>query len=315
MPELRFDNRVAVVTGGGRGIGREERCCWRREARSVVVNDWGRTGDGRATLEHVAEEVAAEIRAAGGDAVADTNDVGTSEGATAIVEHALDEWGRIDVLVNNAGAAMVAPSPDALTDTGIEFTIRTHLLATIWTCRRAWPVMVEPGTRPDRQHVVGDDARREELVGLPGASKGGVLGFSRSLAVTGKPLGITVNTIMPMAYTRPMHRYPDTEVREWMAANFPASEIAPLVAYLAHDDVPCTGECFAVGAGRAARIVMMAAPGFQREDGPLTVEDVRDHWDEVMDVSDAVLMRHGRDESAMYRGQAAWSGSNAGYES
>ena len=100
-----------------------------------------------------------------------------------------------------------------------------------------------------------------------------------------------------------------------MAANFPASEIAPLVAFLADDDVPCTGECFAVGAGRAARIVMMAAPGYQREDGPLTVEDVRDHWDEVVDVSDAVLMRHGRDESAMYRGRAAWAGSNAGYDS
>jgi NAD(P)-dependent dehydrogenase (short-subunit alcohol dehydrogenase family) len=314
MSELRFDGRVAVVTGAGRGIGREEALLLGARGARVVVNDWGRTGDGKATLEHVAEDLASEIRAAGGEAVADTNDVGTSEGATAVVEHALDEWGRIDILVNNAGAAIVAPSPDQLTDTGIEFTIRTHLLATIWTCRRAWPAMVAQG----HGRIVNTSSAT--MLGVKNswdypAAKGGVLGFTRSLAVTAKPLGITVNAIMPMAYTRPMYGYPDIEVREWMAANFPASEIAPLVAYLAHDGAPCTGECFAVGAGRAARIVMMAAPGFQREDGPLTVEDVRDHWDEVMDVSEAVLMRHGRDESAMYRGRAAWSGSNAGYES
>jgi len=314
MTELRFDGRVAVVTGAGRGIGREEALLLGARGARVVVNDWGRTGDGKATLEHVAEDLASEIRAAGGEAVADTNDVGTSEGATAVVEHALDEWGRIDILVNNAGAAIVAPSPDQLTDTGIEFTIRTHLLATIWTCRRAWPAMVAQG----RGRIVNTSSAT--MLGVKNswdypAAKGGVLGFTRSLAVTAKPLGITVNAIMPMAYTRPMHGYPDVEVREWIAANFPASEIAPLVAYLAHDGAPCTGECFAVGAGRAARIVMMAAPGFQREDGPLSVEDVRDHWDEVMDVSEAVLMRHGRDESAMYRGRAAWSGSNAGYES
>ncbi len=314
VSELRFDGRVAVVTGAGRGIGREEALLLGARGARVLVNDWGRTGDGKATLDHVAEEVASEIRANGGEAIADMNDVGTSEGATAVIEHALDEWGRLDVLVNNAGAAMVASSPDALTDAGIEFTIRTHLLATIWTCRRAWPVMVEQG----HGRIVNTSSAT--MLGVKNswdypAAKGGVLGFTRSLAVTAKPLGITVNTIMPMAYTRPMHRYPDSEVREWMAANFPASEIAPVVAYLVHDDVPCTGECFAVGAGRAARIVISAAPGYQREDGPLTAEDVRDHWAEVTDMSEAALMRHSRDESAMYRGRATWAGSNAGYDS
>jgi NAD(P)-dependent dehydrogenase (short-subunit alcohol dehydrogenase family) len=311
--ELRFDGRVAVVTGAGRGIGREEALLLGRRGARVVVNDWGRTGDGRATLDHVAEEVADEIRAAGGEAVADTNDVGTAEGATAVVEHALDEWGRIDVLVNNAGAAIVAGSPAELTDTGVEFTVRTHLFSTIWTCRRAWPEMVHQG----RGRIVNTSSAT--MLGVKNswdypASKGGVLGYTRSLAVTGKPLGITVNCIMPMAYTRPMHGYPDVEVRNWMAESFPASEIAPLVAFLAHDDVPCTGECFAVGAGRAARVAIVAAPGYQREDGPLTVEDVRDHWDEVVDLDDAVLMRHSRDETAMYRGRATWSGSNAGYD-
>jgi NAD(P)-dependent dehydrogenase (short-subunit alcohol dehydrogenase family) len=311
--EVRFDGAVAVVTGAGRGIGREEALLLGARGARVVVNDWGRTGDGKATLEHVAEEVACAIRDAGGIAVADTNDVGTPEGAAAVVDHAVEEWGRLDVLVNNAGAATVAPDPASMTDAGIELTIRTHLLATIWTCRRAWPVMASQGGG----RIVNTSS--STMLGVQNswdypAAKGGVLGLSRSLAVTGKPLGIAVNVIMPMAYTRPMHSYPNVEVREWMKASFPAAQIAPLVAYLAHDTVPCTGECFAVGAGRAARVVISAAPGYQREDGALTIEDVRDHWDTITDVSDAVLMRHGRDESAMYRGKATWSGSDAGYE-
>ena len=201
-----------------------------------------------------------------------------------------------------------------MTDEGIELTVRTHLLSTMWTCRRAWTAMAAQGSG----RIVNTSSAT--MLGVRNtwdypATKGGVLGFSRSLAVTGNPLGIVVNTIMPMAYTRSMHNYPDEEIRRWMEAAFPPAQIAPLVAYLAHDDVPCTGECFAVGAGRAARVVMMAAHGYQKDDGAvLEIEDLRDHWAEVMDVSDPVLLRHSRDESALYRGLAAWSGSNAGYD-
>src|SRR5919205_2774225 len=129
--QLTFDGAVAVVTGAGRGIGREEALLLGARGARVVVNDWGRTGDGKAALEHVVEEVACAIRDAGGTAVADTNDVGTPEGAAAVVDHAVAEWGRVDVLVNNAGAAVVARDPASMTDAGIELTIRTHLLATI----------------------------------------------------------------------------------------------------------------------------------------------------------------------------------------
>jgi NAD(P)-dependent dehydrogenase (short-subunit alcohol dehydrogenase family) len=313
VSDLRFDGRVAVVTGAGRGIGREEARLLAARGARVVVNDWGRAGDGQATLEHAAEQVVEEITSAGGIAVADTNDVGTPEGAAAVVTRAMREWGRLDILVNNAGAAVHAPSPGELTDSGIALTLRTHLLSTIWTCRRAWPVMTEHGFG----RIVNTSSAT--LLGVVNswdypAAKGGVLGFSRSLALTARPFGITVNVIMPMAYTRPMHTYANAEVREWMRASFPAAEIAPLVACLVHEKSPCTGECFAVGAGRVGRVVMMAAPGYQKPGGGLTPEDVRDSWDEVMDISAPVLLRHGRDESAMYRGTAAWSGSNTGYE-
>jgi len=312
MDEVRFDDKVAVVTGAGRGIGREEALLLAARGARVVVNDWGRSGDGRPTAEQPGEEVVDRIRAAGGEAVLDTNDVGTSEGAASVVERAIDEWGCIDILVNNAGAAVPADDPGAMTDEGMQLTVRTHLLGTMWTCRRAWPVMVA------QQYGRIVNTSSATMLGVKNswdypAAKGGVLGFSRSLAVTAQPHNITVNAIMPMAYTRPMHKYPDETIREWMKASFAATEIAPLVAFLVHDSVACSGEAFAVGAGRCARIAIVAAPGFQKDEGPLTIEDVAANWDEVIDMEHAQLMRHSRDESAMYRGRAQWQGSNAGY--
>ncbi len=313
MSELRLDGRVAVVTGSGRGIGREEALLLARRGARVVVNDWSRTVDGVETTEDVAGALVEEIRAAGGEAIADRSDVGSPDGAAAAVERALATWGRIDILVNNAGAARVAPSPGDLTDDGIDLTIRTHLLATVWTCRRAWPAMVAQGYG----RIVNTSSAT--MLGVVNswdypAAKGGVLGFTRSLAVTGRPRGITANALMPMAYTRPMYNYPNAEVREWMAASFPAAAVAPLVVLLAHESAPCTGECFAVGGGRVARVAIVAAPGYQDEAAALTPEAVRDHWEQVVALEDAVLMRHSRDESGMYRGAAAWTGDNSAYD-
>jgi NAD(P)-dependent dehydrogenase (short-subunit alcohol dehydrogenase family) len=313
VTEVRLDGRVAVVTGGGRGIGREESLLLAARGARVVVNDWGRSLDGVRQEDDAAATTVADIRRAGGDAVADNSDVGTVGGAAAVVDRALAEWGRIDILVNNAGTGRMAPTPADMTDEGIDMTISAHLLGTIWTCRRAWGPMAEQGYG----RIVNTSSAT--MLGVINtwdypAAKGGVLGLTRSLAVTGRPLGIMVNAIMPMAYTRALHDYPNPEVRDWMAANFPAASVAPVVAFLAQEDVPCTGECIAVGGGRAGRVAIVASPGFQRDGTALTVEDVRDHWDEVIDLDDAVLMRTSRDESGMYRGQAAWTGSNAGYE-
>jgi NAD(P)-dependent dehydrogenase (short-subunit alcohol dehydrogenase family) len=312
MDELRFDGKVAVVTGAGGGIGAGEARLLAARGARVVVNDWGRGFSADLADDGGALDVVTEICDAGGEAVVDAHDVGTADGAGAIIERALGEWGRIDILVNNAGAARLAESPGAMTDDGIDLAVRTHLLGTIWACRRAWPEMAAQGGG----RIV--NTASATMLGVVNswdypAAKGGVFGFSRSLAVTGKPFGIRVNTIMPMAYTRPMHDYPNEEVRTWMASAFPASAVAPLVAYLAHDDVPCTGECFAVGAGRAARVAVVAAQGYQGADPAVTTEEFRDHWDEVMDLSDAALMRSGRDESALYRGAAQWSGDDTAY--
>ena len=300
---ISFDGRVAVVTGAGRGIGREEALLLAQRGAKVVVNDWGRAPDGTWLDETPADELVAEIAAGGGEAVADRSDVGTVDGCNAVVERALDEWGRIDIVVNNAGSFGMVPDPGQLTEEQLGLVLGTHLLATIRVCRRAWPVLVEQGygriVNTSSAMMLGVDNTWD----YP-AAKGGILGYTRALAVTGAPSGIVANAIMPMAYTRTLHDYPREEIRAWMEATFTAREVAPAVAFLAHDDVPCTGECFAVGGGRVGRIAIVASPGWTRADGALTVEDVRDHWDAITDLSDWRLLRTSRDESVLYTGRA-----------
>ena len=309
--ELRFDGRVAVVTGAGRGLGRAYAMLLAARGAAVVVNDPGVGVDGRPTLEDPAAAVVAEIVAGGGRAVADRHSVAEGAGGTAIVEHALDAFGRIDILVNNAGAARLVGGPDLLTDEDLDLTIRTHLYGCFHTIRRAWPVMVEQGYGRICNISSSTMLGVENSWDYP-AAKGGIFALSRSLAIVGERHGIRVNTMMPMAYTRPMHDYPNEAVRQWMEASFRAEQVAPAVAFLVHESVPCTGETITAGAGRVARVVMAVAPGWQRRDGDLTIEDVAGHWSEITDATGMVVVATSRDEIALYSGDTAWSGGGYG---
>jgi NAD(P)-dependent dehydrogenase (short-subunit alcohol dehydrogenase family) len=306
MPELRFDDRVAVITGAGRGLGRAYAELLASRGAKVLVNDTGVSVGGAATDEDPATETVAAIKAAGGEAEADTNSVATSEGGAAIVEHALDRWGRIDVLVNNAGAARLVDSPAEITDEGLELTLRTHLFGCFNTIRRAWPVMEAQGYGRICNISSSTALGVENSWDYP-AAKAGVLGLTRSLAVVGARHGITVNALMPMAYTRPMHDYRNEAIRGWMQQSFPASQVAPALAFLVHESVPCNGETLTAGAGRVARVCFAVAPGYQSP-GQLTIEDVADNWDRITDESSMVVVRTSRDEIALYTGDTAWQG-------
>jgi NAD(P)-dependent dehydrogenase (short-subunit alcohol dehydrogenase family) len=306
MSDLRFDDRVAVITGAGRGLGRAYAELLAARGAKVLVNDNGVTVGGSATDEDPASSTVAAIVAAGGEAEADTHSVATPEGGRAIVEHALDRWGRIDVLVNNAGAARLADGPADITDEGLELTLRTHLFGCFHTIRRAWPVMESQGYGRICNISSSTALGVENSWDYP-AAKAGVLGLTRSLAVVGARHGITVNALMPMAYTRPMHDYRNEAVRDWMAQSFPVEQVAPALAFLVHESVPCNGETLTAGAGRVARVCFSVAPGFQAP-GQLTIEDVAANWDRITDASSMVVVQTSRDEIALYRGETAWLG-------
>jgi len=296
MTELRFDDRVAIVTGAGGGLGREYALLLASRGAKVLVNDYGGDTRGRGRSDEPAAAVAKEIESEGGIAAPNAQSVAESEGGAAIVQDAIDRWGRVDIVVHNAGIGGGIGAFEDLEDRHIEAVIGTHLFGAFHVLRPAWRVMKEQGYG----RVVNTSS--STALGVDGsfdypAAKAGLIGLSRSLAIDGENYGIKVNAIMPLAYTRMAAGVQNQAVREWMERTFPPRKVAALVAYLCHEDVPVTGDIFSVGGGRAARIATTVYPGF-KEDDP-TLESIRDHWDEVMAGGDPQIALGGAVDAAM----------------
>ncbi|WP_426571442.1 SDR family NAD(P)-dependent oxidoreductase [Aquihabitans sp. McL0605] len=275
MDPLRFDGRTAIVTGAGRGIGRAHALLLGARGASVVVNDLGASVDGDGDDTGPAAAVAAEIVAAGGTAVADTSDVSTTAGAEALVAAAVEAFGGIHIVVNNAGIIRWAGLPAADLD-NLERHLAVHVAGTFNTIKAAWPHLVEQGYG----RIVNTTSAG--LFGLPAnlsyaTAKGGVIGMTRSLAVAGARKGIKANLIAPAAVTRMAG--PEAEETPAMAPGL----AAPMVAFLAHEDCPVTGEVYAAGAGRFSRIFIGSTPGYVADGPEPSVEDVAEHWAAIND--------------------------------
>ena len=284
--ELRFDGKVAIVTGAGRNLGREYALLLASRGAKVVVNDLGvaisdteDTGD--ESVSDPAADVVAEIVAAGGDAVADRNTVATPAGGEAIVHTALDTWGRVDVVVNNAGQVRLgafADFPEAHVDT----LIATQLRGVMNVSRPAWRAMAKAG---GGRFVNVSSGSAFGLAGgaAYGMAKMGVIGLTRSMAAEGLDVGIVANVIAPYAKTRPgtgMGPYPwSDELAEWLAP----WKVAPAVGWLAHETCQANGECFTVGAGLIARVTLAVNDGYI--DRQPTIESYSSHAAEILDGS------------------------------
>ena len=270
--ELRFDGKVAIVTGAGRNLGREYALLLAARGARVVVNDLGvaisDTEDlGDAPVADPAADVVAEIVAAGGEAVANRDSVATGDGGEAIVQTALDTWGRVDVVVNNAGQVRMGAFAD-FPDAHIETLLATQLRGHLNVSRPAWRAMAVSG---GGRFV---NVASASAFGLPGGAvygmtKMGVIGLTRSMAAEGREAGIVANVIAPYAKTRPgtgMGPFPWSEaLGEWLAPR----KVAPAVAWLAHASCPANGECFSVGAGHLAKVSLVVTEGFvDREPTP-----------------------------------------------
>jgi NAD(P)-dependent dehydrogenase (short-subunit alcohol dehydrogenase family) len=288
-----FEGRVAVVTGAGRGIGRAYALLLAGRGARVVVNDLGGSMQGLGADAGVASHVATEIAAAGGSAIADENDVAAPSGAQALIDAAVDNFGRIDILVNNAGIIQWAGLPD-VDQENLERHLSVHVLGSFNTTRAAWPHMVEQGYG----RIVMTTS--SGIFGLPknlsyATAKGGVIGLTRSIATMSEAHGIKVNLIAPAAMTRMAG--PNADPDDATSPMAPG-QVAPLVAFLAHEACPVNGEMYAAGAGRFARIFIASTPGYVAADP--SIEDVAEHWDDINDDEGYVVPRDLPDWSSSF---------------
>jgi len=282
MAALRFDGMVAIVTGGGGqkpSLGRSHALFLASRGAKVVVNDIGVGPDGRNEVPASAAALVDEIRAAGGDAVADTNSVATPDSAKAVVQTALETFGAIHIVINNAGVALLAPFEE-LSDCDISRMLDVHMLGPIWMCRAAWPHMKQQ--RYGRIVNVGSTA----MFGIHGtsvygAAKGGTYSLTRALAVEGEDYDIKVNTILPMAGTVAIsHLQSDSELTRAQLQQSPEL-VSPVVGLLAHQSCPCSGKAIEAGGGKAYDVVLGTTTGYQSS--AISIENLADNWDQVVD--------------------------------
>lgn len=279
--ELRFDGRVAVVTGAGRGLGREYAILLASRGASVVVNDIGGnlTGDGSDTGP--ADEVVAEISAAGGAAVASTVSVATPEGGAAIVQSAVANFGGIDIVVHNAGNVRRAPLGEMSYD---EFSsvLDVHLRGAFHVVRPAFPLMQAAGYgRIVLTSSIGGLYGNHD-VGNYAAAKAGIIGLANVAALEGAEAGVKCNVIVPAAVTR-MAEGIDTSAYPPMGPDL----VAPAVGWLAHESCSVTGEILIAIGGRLARATVAESPGVYRPSW--TIEDVGEQIDAIRDMSEPVI--------------------------
>ena len=274
---LRFDGRTAVVTGAGQGLGRAYARLLADRGAQVVVND---------IAVEAADQVVDEINSAGGTAIADHHTVTTPEDGASLAEQALDAFGAVHVVINNAGVNRAAEFADMVPETGRDLfdeMIAVHLLGPCHVLWPLWPAMVEQGY--GRVVNVASGA----IWGLRGqaayaACKAGVMGLTRTLGREGRYHGVQVNCVLPWAVTSPSPDRSDEEFGAIIEAHMRPEKVAPAVVWLVHEDCPANGEFFTVDGPRMARLAWIATQGHTDLDP--TLESYRDHWDQIMDLTE-----------------------------
>jgi NAD(P)-dependent dehydrogenase (short-subunit alcohol dehydrogenase family) len=266
MSELRFDGRVAVITGSGRGLGRSYALLLASRGAKVVVNDPGGSLKGEGVDAGPAAEVAREIRALGGQAVACTASVATPEGGNAIIQTALDHFGRIDVLIHNAGNVRAA-SLKEMTQADFDAVLDVHLRGAFHVVRPAFPLMCKAGYgRIVLTSSIGGLYGNHRVANY-GVAKAGLIGLSNVVALEGAAEGVKCNVIVPGAVTR-MAEGIDISAYPPMTPEL----VAPVVGWLAHESCSITAEMLISIAGRVARAFIAESPGVYRSSW--SIEDV-----------------------------------------
>ena len=282
----KLDGRVAVVTGAGRGIGREHALLFAREGAQVVVNDLGGANDGSGSDAGPAQQVVDEIVAAGGRAVANTDDIATWAGAKALVDQAVGEYGSLDVLVNNAGIlrdAFIAGMAESQWDAVIAVHLKGHA-ATLHHAAAYWKAQSKAGTAVAASVINTASASGTFMPNAGqanyGSAKAGIAALTLVAADELERDGVRVNAIAPIARTRLTLATPGmgalfaAEVPEGEFDAFAPANISPLVAHLAEADCPLTGKVFAVQGGAIVELAGWHDVRTVETDGPWTIDEV-----------------------------------------
>lgn len=292
MSKLSFDGKVAVITGAGGGLGRQHALLLANRGALVVVNDLGGNVEGTGADASAAQKVVDEIRAAGGEAVANHDSVSTPEGGEAIIQTAIDAFGRVDIVINNAGILRDKTFHNMTPDL-VDSVIEVHLKGAFNVTRPAWIRMREQGygriiSTSSAAGIFGNFGQANY-----GAAKMGLVGFTRVLAAEGAKYNIKANAIAPLALTRMTENLMGA-----LGDKLDPGLVTPIVAWLAHEDCDVSGEIYSVGGGRVARVFIGETQGFFKPG--LTLEDVRDNWAQIRNTDGYVIPSGVPEETGLF---------------
>ena len=294
MSDITFDNRVAIITGAGGGLGRTYALELARRGARVVVNDLGGAVDGSGGSSMAADAVVDEIKAAGGEAAANYDSVSTPEGGAGIVQTAMQAFGQVDIVVNNAGI-LRDTSFAKMTTEQIDAVLDVHLKGAFYVTQPAFAIMKENG--------YGRIVNTSSPSGLfgnfgqvnYGAAKAGLMGMASVMAIEGAKYNIKVNTIAPVAKTRMTE-----DLLGPMADMVEAEQVTPLVVYLASETCELTHQVFSVGGGRYARIFTGVNEGWFAGQGVTpSVEDIHANLDIIQDIEKYIVPMNNNEEMAL----------------
>jgi len=286
--DLGLKGRTALITGAGGGLGRAHALLFAKYGANVVVNDLGGKADGTGAGHSMADAVVEEIKKAGGSAAANYGSVSTKEGAEAMIKTALDAFGSIDIIVNNAGI-LRDKSFKNMSDDDWDLINAVHVKGAYLVTKAAWPHMLER-----KWGRVIMTASASGIYGNFGQSnyscaKMGLIGFGQTLALEGEKHNIRTNIIAPVAVSRMTESLMPANVHEMIKPEF----VSPLVVYLCSEQCDVNGEYYEVGAGCFARLETLRAKGLAIKPGTadISVEAVAENWKKINDMTDAQILR------------------------
>ncbi|HVA07275.1 MAG TPA: SDR family NAD(P)-dependent oxidoreductase [Acidimicrobiales bacterium] len=279
---MRFDGRTVVVTGGGRGLGREYALLVGALGARVVVNDLGCAVDGSGGSAHAAESTVEEINSGGGLAMTNSDDVSTQHGAHNLISQTLEEFGQIDAVINNAGILTTAPMAE-LTEGDFQRQFQTHLFGTFNVTRAAWAELTAHSGNV--VNIVSHSVLGHRSMLAYSSAKGALIGFTRSLAEEGRRVDVAVNGFLPTAGTRMAGTGSTSErARDWFEERLTPDQCAATVAFLAHHECPLRGELLTAGGGRVARVFIAETRGIVMPGA--TPDDIDENLNQITEEAD-----------------------------